>query len=129
MSTQAAIILKQPGVDNWASISVHHDGYISHLGEMLFHHYNTYEKVLELIRMGDADCLYEKLHGSCGTTFLGEQKSYFFHRDGDDELCVLVSDTFTHHTRYEYNYLFEPERDYWTVKIWSKDWVLLSEVV
>lgn len=127
MSTHATIMLKQPGVENWASITVHHDGYISHLGVYLYEYYSTYEKVLELIRMGDADCLYESLTELSSSRSIMKNephRSIFYHRDGREELHIVVSANLRDHQNLgsSYEYLFEPERGTWLVRWYNNGW-------
>ena len=57
MSTRARIgILNKDGTVE--SIYCHHDGYLTGgVGEMLYMHYNTEEKVRELLKQGDLDAL------------------------------------------------------------------------
>ena len=57
MSTRARIgILNKDGTVE--SIYCHHDGYlIGGVGEMLYMHYNTEEKVRELMKLGDMSAL------------------------------------------------------------------------
>ncbi len=43
------------------SIYCHYDGYLEHNGLMLYEHYNSKEKVEELINLGDISVLYENI--------------------------------------------------------------------
>ena len=48
--------------DLYKTIYCHHDGYLTHNGAMLLDHYNTREKVLELLELGDLSCLGPKMN-------------------------------------------------------------------
>ncbi len=61
MSTRS-YIAKQIGEDKYLTIYCHSDGYLSYNGAMLIDHYNSEEKVDELLKLGDLSCLCEKLN-------------------------------------------------------------------
>lgn len=61
MSTRS-FIAKQIGDDEYLTIYCHSDGYLSYNGAMLIDHYNTEEKVDELLKLGDLSCLCQKLN-------------------------------------------------------------------
>lgn len=58
MSTRARVGIVRPD-GSILSIYTHSDGYISHHGPILLEHYDTAQKVLALIKMGDCSCLGE----------------------------------------------------------------------
>ena len=61
MSTRS-LIAKQIGEDAYLTIYCHSDGYLSYNGAMLIDHYNSEEKVDELLKLGDLSCLCKKLN-------------------------------------------------------------------
>lgn len=60
MSTRC-LIAKQVGNDRYLTIYCHTDGYPSYTGNMLLEHYNTPERVNDLLALGDLSILKEKL--------------------------------------------------------------------
>ena len=58
MSTHASITLKTKD-NKYKSVYLHHDGYISDAGEKLKNYYNTYEKVDQLLNLGNLSSLGE----------------------------------------------------------------------
>lgn len=66
MSTRAQVILKEQ--NKLQIIGVWNDGYTSHTGKMLFNHFNTKEKVQELIDLGSV--------GYLGKTIQNTSKNY-----------------------------------------------------
>lgn len=73
MATRAFIGLKQG--DNIQVIYNHSDGYPEYLGKMLEQHYNSEEKVKELLSYGDVSILKPTI-----------EDSIFYHRDRGEEL-------------------------------------------
>lgn len=61
MSTRS-YIAKQIGEDKYLTVYCHNDGYLSYNGAMLIDHYNSEEKVDELLKLGDLSCLCEKIN-------------------------------------------------------------------
>lgn len=61
MSTRS-FIAKQIGDDKYLTIYCHSDGYLSYNGAMLIDHYDSEEKVDELLKLGDLSCLCKKLN-------------------------------------------------------------------
>lgn len=61
MSTRS-FIAKQIGDDKYLTIYCHSDGYLSYNGAMLIDHYNSEERVDELLKLGDLSCLCKKLN-------------------------------------------------------------------
>lgn len=57
MGTRARIAVKHPTLGTYASIYTHWDGYPSHHGPRLLEHFNTFEKVCELMALGDLSSL------------------------------------------------------------------------
>ena len=56
MSTRS-YIAKQIGDNKYRTIYCHNDGYLTYNGAMLLDHYNSPEKLDELLRLGDLSCL------------------------------------------------------------------------
>jgi len=101
MSTRSIIILKEDDV--YHSIYCHNDGYPSHVGKLLEQHYDTPEKIRELISLGDLSCLGESLdfshtiayHRDCGEGLSSYQTSELrkiFKRHGDCDYFYLFSE-------------------------------------
>ncbi len=61
MSTRS-FIARQIGEDQYRTVYCHSDGYLTYNGAMLLDHYNTPEKVDELLALGDLSVLNEKLY-------------------------------------------------------------------
>lgn len=55
MSTRCRIAIEHDG--KFESIYCHHDGYLEYVGRKLFKHYNTPQKVRELMALGDISSL------------------------------------------------------------------------
>lgn len=64
MSTRSAIIMKTP--EGFTGIYCHFDGYPSGVGAILEKHYDTPEKVAELIALSDLSALREKVKPAPG---------------------------------------------------------------
>lgn len=60
MGTNASITVKT-GKEEYKSIYLHWDGYPSHALKVLREHYNTFEKAMELIKLGNLSALYKNL--------------------------------------------------------------------
>lgn len=98
MSTHATVTQKTD--DGYRSIYVHFDGYYSGVGHTLFHHYNTAEKVKQLIDLGDCSVLAPTL-----------ENSVFYHRDRGESFKDVapeeVDDVYEVNLRGDYNYLYQ----------------------
>jgi len=73
MSTNALIALHHPESECFRTIYLHWDGYVEHAGKILVNHYDTFEKVLDLIDLGNLSVLGETL---------GEKHNFSDHVDG-----------------------------------------------
>lgn len=110
MSTRARIGIVRPD-DSVLSIYTHSDGYISHHGPILLEHYDTAQKVLALIKMGDCSQLNETLDGC------------FFYKRDRKETDVSARTNKSQSLYYraapqcnaEYVYLFLPDTATWLV--------------
>lgn len=95
MSTHAAIIEKT-AEGNYRGIYLHYDGYPSHALEVLTAHYNTPEKVSELIDLGDLSCLYERPNPQGSHSYDGVREQgvcVAYHRDRGENLSIAVCDS------------------------------------
>ena len=113
------------------SIYCHFDGYISGNGRILDQHYNSLEKIQELIALGDLSSLgeeiglqhpfssyegfrgseqdYKSMYGKMCTAYMrdrGETGCLPVHSDGVDDFLEIAE---------EYNYLFSPGVGEWMV--------------
>lgn len=98
MSTNATIIIQRPGSNppEFASIYTHWDGYPSHHGKILLENYDTYEKVVELIELGQLSELHET-PDACVS----------YHRWRGEDKDITVSSNLDDHADMEYAYLFK----------------------
>ena len=92
MSTRSTIWVETE--DGFEGIYSHYDGYIENNGKILFEHYDTLEKVQELIAHGELSVLGESVED---TKFYNEGNENY----KADELWEI--DRYTE----EYNYLFK----------------------
>lgn len=87
MATRSLIAKKEGR--QYTAIYCHWDGYLDYNGAILVEHYNTPEKVSELISLGDLSSLREKLAPAEGTehSFDNPQKDVciFYGRDRGEE--------------------------------------------
>ena len=114
MSTRSTLTLKQEvnGIICYKTIYCHFDGYPEHHFPILMKHYDTIEKVEELINLGSLSILDESSDCPEDHSFDNAIKGYCvaYHRDrGEDwKNCYpRVKPTFEECQKEEYNYLFE----------------------
>lgn len=109
MSTRAHIIL-QDG-DRYIRIYCHFDGYLQGLGKILTEYYDTFDKVKELVWLGDASSIEATL-----------KESDFYHRDRnenwDDVRPTVYNDLVTAlnatiKSWAEYVYVFQDGQWFW----------------
>lgn len=110
MSTRARIGIVKPD-GSVLSIYTHSDGYISHHGPILLEHYNTAQKVLALMKMGNASQLNETI-----------DDCFFYKREqgGTDERASTNKNQALYYRaaprcNAEYVYLFLPDTAIWLV--------------
>ena len=95
MSTNGTIIVQRPGTNEFSSIYTHWDSYPSHHGKILLENYDTYEKVVELIELGQLS----ELHST-------PDACVSYHRWRGEDKDITVSSNLNDHTDMEYAYLF-----------------------
>lgn len=112
------------------SIYCHFDGYIDYNGEILFKHYNTPERVKELIALGDLSCLGEEISKEkidwtrryTDSDYYEEVKNKClpYADRGETEINATTS-TIENYKKLEgYNYLFKDNK--WYVSCKHTDW-------
>ncbi len=107
MSTHARIGLLKEGFV--VSSYVHYDGYPEHTGELLFNHYNTEEKIEELLSYGNISQLRKSI-----------EETSFFSEDEDEKFHLASVKTIDQYEAYldnyyvDFLYLFEDGK--WLVK-------------
>jgi hypothetical protein len=83
MSTHCGIAVKTE--KGYNTIYVHHDGYESYMYPMLTKNYNTEERATDLVALGDASCIEERMVPSrdSGHSFDNPEDGVciFYHRD------------------------------------------------
>ena len=104
------------------SVYVHWDGYPSNNGRILLDHYDTLEKVIELVSLGSLSSLGEKVSPADGTehTFDNPQLDVCiaYHRDRGEDWNITMPridksvDDFMERGVEEYGYLFKDGRWY-----------------
>lgn len=97
MSTRSTIEIQRKDGSR-QRIYAHWDGYLAHNGHILYHKYDTAEKVEKLIALGNISSL--------GDT---PDESVAYHRDGYEDLKFWENDE-------EYNYSFNEKTGIWTVR-------------
>lgn len=121
MSTRSSISVCEviDGKEVYRSIYCHFDGYLGGVGEVLKESYNTIDRVCELISLGDASYITDKLcpEGRSKNSFSGADKDtsacMFYHRDRGDawEDCkpieVFSEQELVNKWDVSYNYLFK----------------------
>lgn len=117
MSTRASITLKTIK-GTYKTVYLHYDGYLSYTGKILLNHYNTFDKVEQFIRLGDASYITESIECPDGHTFNTPVDGYsvFYKRDrGEEGVDAYECDTYEEvmeRNRQECNYLFQDGKWY-----------------
>ena len=104
MSTHARIGIYENGAVK--SVYCHSDGYIEHVGEILFNHYNTIDKVNKLIMLGDLSRLDVSIGVKTDFNMPNPNQCIAYHRDRGEDLSIRASDIENMKNWEEYNYLF-----------------------
>ena len=124
MSTRATITLKMKQ-GGYKSIYLHFDGYEEYAGAILREHYNTYEKVEQLIALGDLSsigCLINPTTSDHSWNNPEPNVCVAYHRDRGEDWedtkpveCQRMPATISKWKyKQEYNYIFVDEK--WTMK-------------
>lgn len=104
MSTRSTIEIQRTDGSR-QRIYAHWDGYLSHNGHILYHKYDTAEKVEALIALGNISSL--------GDT---PDECIAYHRDGYEDLKFWENDE-------QYNYSFNEKTGIWTVRFMDSNHV------
>lgn len=121
MSTKSTITIssnKEYNDFGYKTIYCHFDGYPSGVGAMLLKHYDTQEKVEDLIALGSLSYLRERITSTADETHSFKNPindvTVAYHRDRGEPLVISQYDTHSDLTQdlEEYNYLFEDGRWY-----------------
>jgi hypothetical protein len=118
MSTSASIsVIHKNGTVS--SIYCHFDGYLNHVGRVLFEDYDTLEKVEELMLKGDLSCLGHDID-SC---------EYYVDRGEELHLMIYANagNFFSYFEPQDYDYLFYGGS--WEVSIYGEDWMPLEKAL
>ena len=122
MSTPCAILVKTE--DGYLSSYCHWDGYTSYMYPMLTANYNSYEKALALVSLGDASYIAAKLEPETDShSFEQPEKdvSVFYHRDrGEDWLMNEPYYVNKEPRLHQFHYAYVFEDDHWTAYEWAK---------
>lgn len=116
MSIRSTITLSTK--DGYKSIYCHYDGYLAGVGTMLTKHYNTQEKVEELIALGSLSSLNKRIAPSADEKHTWEKPvndvTVAYHRDRGESLVISEYETLQELSRdpEDYNYLFENDNWY-----------------
>jgi len=110
MSTNSTITVRISPTER-KEIYCHWDGYPSNNGKILMEHYNTLDKVLELIELGNLSALRERVAPRKGVhTFSNPQSDVCiaYGRDrGEEDQEAVIKKNSEATDREEYNYLFK----------------------
>jgi len=112
MSTHCGIAVKTE--KGYNTIYCHHDGYESYMYPMLAKNYGTEERARDLVSLGDASCIYERMVPSreSGHSFDNPEDGVcvFYHRDRGERWEQTAPQVFTKTTvvnDFYYVYIFE----------------------
>lgn len=124
MSTRSQIAMRTTNGEI-LSIYCHHDGYVSYNGEILFTHYDTIEKVSELINLGNLSSLGTNV-AAC--VAYGRDKG----ETGTGAYCLQTPDELANYARdcdAEYAYLYESDDVWYVKKTGCVEWEKLSHAL
>lgn len=113
MSTHCGIAVKTE--EGYKTIYCHHDGYESYMYPMLTKNYNTEERAKDLVSLGDASCIEERMVPSreSGHSFDNPEDGVciFYHRDRGECWREVAPSLFRTKSElldnYYYSYIFE----------------------
>jgi len=128
MGTSCVIAIKKLD-GNFDSITVHYDGYSSHMVPLLNTHYTDVQKVKALIALGNCSVLDESINCPGGHSFADPIDGYsiFYHRDRGEEWEInapvlnLSEHMFFHDTRRDIVYFFDESDNSWYKGIYKED--------
>ena len=128
MATRS-LIAKQIAEDKFRTIYWHWDGYLDHNGRVLLDHYNTPEKLDELLALGPISFLAPKLNPDPNIphTFENPQQDVVqaYARDRGEEFHPAVELSFDElmddRTWADYVYIFDQEGKWKYVQPWKED--------
>ena len=122
MATRSRVGYKVHGSQLVRSVYVHYDGYPSARLPILHEHFNTLEKVQELVSMGDISVIAPKIHPSDDTHSFDNQQDdvcVFYHRDRKEPLNITEEHEecfWNNPSSAEWLYLYDDGE--WWVKAW-----------
>ena len=121
MATRSRVGYKVPGSQLVRSVYVHYDGYPSARLPILHEHFNTLEKVQELVSMGDISVIAPKVHPTTDTHSFDIQENdvcVFYHRDRKEPLNFIeeTEESFWNNTSSSEEFLYMYEEGDWWVK-------------
>ena len=131
MATRSTIsIVDEKG--NGRTIYCHWDGYPSHNGKILKNHYNTVEKVNELINLGNLSILGEERGKKVDFDTYDSSKTnqcLSYHRDRGESIKNTAPTSFTKIPKEgeEYDYLFKNNK--WYVRTNDKFVLLTNKMI
>lgn len=135
MSTHSTISVVTP--EFIYQIYCHFDGYISHNGEMLVKHYNTPEKALEMVLLGDMSCLKERTNPSSGVKHTFENPepnvSVYYGRDRGEKDTETkkfknIKNFVSEVNMEDFNYIFNNDKWYLITNLSSDGEIVMSEL-
>lgn len=110
MSTRSVIGYVTPD-NHILFVYCHFDGYLSGVGKTLLEHYNTIERVVELVSNGAISSLGPHCDKPEGHSFTTPKKGYtvYYGRDRGEVGCRIPQRCFSHHGMQteQYQYLFK----------------------
>ena len=122
MATRSYIAMKI-GEDTYKGVYCHYDGYLDYNGLMLYEHYNTKERVEELISLGNISSLHEKIAPEEGshhsfdnpdpgvTVFYGRDRG----EEGQEAFTCTEEELKDTDSWIEYIYVFDNGKWYYSV--------------
>lgn len=111
MSTRSTITLSK--IDGYKTIYCHYDGDLNHNGKLLLDHYDTEEKVEELIALGSISSLNKHTKPAEGDkhSFCHPAKNVTvaYHRDRGEGIVIVEYEALyqVYEEGEQYNYMFE----------------------
>lgn len=129
MATRSTIWAKQED-GRFKGVYCHFDGYLSGVGQNLLNHYNTFEKVNELISNGSISALYKQIKPTIENYSFENREDdvcLFYHRDRGDDLEIYEINNFDDFEKYheEYAYFFIDGK--WQVVCYGQSCVELTQ--